>query len=49
MIPPASFILTLLLLNLGAALAFAWQREWPFAIIYLGAAVIQTGTLLWMR
>ena len=39
----------LALLNLGASLSFALQREWPFAIIYLGAAMIQTGTLWWMR
>ena len=49
MIAPVWFILTLLVCNLGAAVAFAWQREWPLAMIYLGAAIIQTGTVLWLR
>ena len=43
MIAPAWFILTLLACNLGAALAFAWQREWPWVLIYAGAATIQSG------
>ncbi len=47
--PPLAFVLTLLVLNLGASLAFATQRNWPFMLIYLGAAVIQTGTVLWVR
>ena len=46
---PIWFILALLLLNLGASLAFAWQREWSFCLIYFGATIIQTGTLLWLR
>ena len=47
--PPLAFVLTLLVLNLGASLAFAWQRDYPLAIIYLGAAIVQTGTVLWLR
>ena len=38
---PAWFILTVLVCNVGAALVFAWQREWPWALIYAGAATIQ--------
>ena len=47
--PPVWFVLTLLGLNLCAAMSFAWRQEWPFALIYLGAALIQTGTVWWMR
>lgn len=44
---PRWFILTLLVLNLGASLAFAGQREWAWSLIYAGAAVIQAGCA-WM-
>lgn len=43
MIAPAWFILMLLICNLGAAVTFAWQREWPWAVIYGSAAGIQLG------
>ena len=47
--PPLAFVFTLLLLNLGASVDFACQRNWPFALIYLGGAIIQIGTVLWLR
>lgn len=43
---PAWFILALLLLNLGAASAFALERNLPWAMIYVGAAIIQAGCLV---
>ena len=46
---PLWFLLTLLVLNLGASVSFAWQQNYPLAVIYLGAALIQTGTVWWMR
>jgi len=42
---PAWFITALLILNLGAALAFSSQRNGPWTLIYLGAGVIQLGCL----
>ncbi len=49
---PAWFVVALLCLNLGAAGAFLCCRppaQRPWALIYLGAALIQTGTLWLMR
>ena len=43
---PSWFIALLLLCNLGATVAFAAQRDWPWALIYAGAAMIQAGS--WM-
>ena len=40
---PAWFILTLLLCNLGAAIAFAAHRDWPWCVVYSGASLIQAG------
>lgn len=37
------FILSLLALNVGACVSLAWQQRWPWALIYAGAAMIQTG------
>lgn len=39
------FVWGLLLLNMGAACTFGWQRNWPWALIYGGAATIQIGCL----
>ena len=40
-----AFILALLTCNLGAAGWFAAQRNWPWVVIYVGAALIQGGSL----
>ena len=40
---PAWFIGLLLFANLGAAISFVYLRNWPWALIYLGAGLIQTG------
>ena len=42
---PALFLWTLLLLNLGASVAFGMQNNPPWCTIYLGAAIIQAGCL----
>lgn len=42
---PAWFILSLLLLNLGACLSFLTRANYPWALIYGGAALIQAGCL----
>lgn len=39
------FIASLLALNGMACAAFIWERQWPWALIYFGAALIQTGCL----
>lgn len=39
------FIVSLLLLNMGAACTFGWQRNWPWMVIYTGAGMIQAGCL----
>ena len=40
---PTWFIGTLLALNLAASVSFAFLRNWPWCLIYGGAAVIQAG------
>ena len=42
---PAWFILVLFCANLGAAIAFGWCRNYPWAMIYAGAGLIQAGCL----
>jgi len=43
--PGPAFILVLLTLNASAAVAFATKRNWPWALIYGGATLIQAGSL----
>ena len=38
------FILSLLALNVGACLTLLAQGRYPWALIYAGAAMIQTGS-----
>lgn len=42
---PGWFIAVLLLLNCLAAVAFVSRGQWPWAMIYAGAAMIQAGSL----
>lgn len=49
MIPPTWFIRALLLLNVGAFLAFGIRQQWAWALIYAGAALIQLGCLWALR
>lgn len=42
---PLWFIGLLLCANVGAAVTFAFVRNYPWALIYAGAALIQTGCL----
>lgn len=39
------FIVGLLLMNLGASFWFFGKGEYPWALIYFGASLIQTGCL----
>lgn len=46
---PAWFLWALLLLNVGASLAFLGQRNLAWSVIYAGAATIQAGCLVASR
>ena len=46
---PSWFILSLLALNVGACVTLAVKGSWPWALIYAGAAMIQTGSWLLTR
>lgn len=46
---PAWFIGALLVLNLGASVACFASRNWSWALIYAGAALIQVGSLWAVR
>jgi len=39
------FVVCLLTLNLGASAVFGWQGNYPWALIYFGAGLIQVGCL----
>ncbi|GEM_PF-4354304 len=42
---PAWFLLALLVLNLGACAVFLMRAQLAWALIYFGAALIQTGCI----
>lgn len=39
------FVIALLAMNLGACLVFLFRGNFSWALIYFGAALIQTGSL----
>ena len=43
------FLIALLCLNLGAAGWFALRQEWGWVVIYVGAGLIQAGSLVVSR
>ena len=43
--PPGWFIAVLLLMNLLAYVSFVGREQWPWAMIYAGATMIQVGSL----
>lgn len=40
------FVIAMMLMNLGASVSFAMEKNLPWAIIYAGASLIQFGSLL---
>ena len=45
LMPPGWFIAVLLLMNLLAYVSFVGREQWPWAMIYAGATMIQVGSL----
>lgn len=46
---PMWFIVTMALLNAGASASLFRRGDWPWSLIYLGACIIQIGSLWAIR
>ena len=43
------FLAAIALLNLGATVSFALQRDWPYVLICLGAVLVNVGLMIQAR